>query len=50
MMLLEIGWNQAKSVAAIAAEAGFRCEVYKDYSGNDRVAYLTPPEKQGEVK
>ncbi len=41
MMLLEIGWNQGKAVAAIAAEAGFRCEIYKDYGGNDRVAYLT---------
>ena len=54
MMLLEIGWNQAKSVAAIAAEVGFRCEVYKDYSGNDRVALLTMPvkkvEAQGEQK
>lgn len=40
-MLLEIGWDQAKAVSAIAMEAGFRCEVYKDYGGNDRVAYLT---------
>lgn len=41
MMLLEIGWDQGKTVAAIAAESGYRCEIYKDYSGNDRVAYLT---------
>ena len=41
LMLLEIGWDQAKAVSAIAAESGYRCEVYKDYSGNDRVAYLT---------
>lgn len=41
MMLLEIGWDQGKAVAAIAAQAGFRCEIYKDYGGNDRVAYLT---------
>ncbi|MBE6546229.1 MAG: peptide chain release factor N(5)-glutamine methyltransferase [Ruminococcaceae bacterium] len=41
LMLLEIGWDQGKAVAAIAAEAGFRCEIYKDYNGNDRVAYLT---------
>ncbi len=40
-MLLEIGWDQGKSVSAIAKEAGFRCEIYKDYGGNDRVAYLT---------
>ncbi len=50
MMLLEIGWNQGKSVAAIAAETGFRCEVYKDYSGNDRVAYLTMPIKKTEAQ
>ena len=43
LMLLEIGWNQARSVSAIAHEAGFRCEVYKDYGGNDRVAYLCRP-------
>ena len=43
LMLLEIGWNQAKTVSAIAHEAGFRCEVYKDYGGNDRVAYLCLP-------
>ncbi len=40
-MLLEIGCDQAKAVSTIAAHNGFRCEVYKDYGGNDRVAYLT---------
>ena len=40
-MLLEIGWDQAKAISAIALHAGYRCEVYKDYGGNDRVAYLT---------
>ena len=45
MMLLEIGWDQAKAVAAIAAETGWRCEVYKDYGGCDRVAVLTRPEE-----
>lgn len=40
IMLLEIGCDQAKSVAAIAAAAGMRCEIYKDYGGNDRIAYL----------
>ena len=43
MMLLEIGWDQAKSISAIAAGCGWRCEVYKDYGGNDRVAVLTRP-------
>lgn len=42
-MLLEIGWNQGKTVSGIAAAAGYRCEVYKDYGGNDRVAYLCHP-------
>ena len=42
-MLLEIGWDQGKSVAAIAASAGFKTEIYKDYVGNDRVAVLTFP-------
>lgn len=46
LMLLEIGWNQAKAVSAIAAAAGFRCEVYKDYGGCDRVAYLCRPGEQ----
>ena len=40
-MLLEIGCDQGKAVSTIAAHAGYRCEVYKDYGGNDRVAYLT---------
>ncbi len=40
-MLLEIGCDQAKAVTAIAHAADFKCEVYKDFGGNDRVAYLT---------
>ena len=40
IMLLEIGCDQAKAVTAIAANAGMRCEIFKDYGGNDRVAYL----------
>lgn len=39
-MLLEIGFDQAKAVAAIASENGYGCEIFKDYGGNDRVAYL----------
>lgn len=42
-MLLEIGCDQGKSVAAIAMDAGYRCEIYKDYGGNDRVAFLNRP-------
>jgi len=44
-MLLEIGCDQAKAVAALALSAGMRCEIFKDYGGNDRVAYLTFPQK-----
>ncbi len=40
-MLLEIGCDQARAVTAIAHTAGYRCEVFKDYGGRDRVAYLT---------
>ena len=42
IMLLEIGCDQAKAVSAIAAAEGMRCEIFKDYGGNDRVAYLKP--------
>ena len=42
-MLLEIGCDQAKAVSEIAAAKGLLCEVYKDYGGNDRVAYITNP-------
>lgn len=40
IMLLEIGCDQAKAVSSIAASANMRCEIYKDYGGNDRVAFL----------
>ena len=39
-MLFEIGYDQAKAIAQISLENGFSCEIFKDYSGNDRVAYL----------
>ncbi len=39
-MLFEIGYDQAAAIGRIASENGFGCEVYKDYGGNDRVAYL----------
>lgn len=41
IMLLEIGCDQARAVTAIAHANAFKCEVYKDFGGNDRVAYLT---------
>ncbi len=40
IMLLEIGSEQAKQIGALAAEAGMRCEIFRDYCGNDRVAFL----------
>ena len=40
IMLLEIGCDQAKEVSAIAADFKMKCEIYKDYGGNDRVAFL----------
>ena len=39
-MLFEIGYDQAKAIAQISLENGFFCEIFKDYGGNDRVAYL----------
>ncbi len=39
-MLFEIGFDQADAIRSIAAEHGYACEIYKDYSQNDRVAYL----------
>ena len=41
IMLFEIGYDQAEALKYIASEHGFACEIYKDYGGNDRVAYLT---------
>ena len=39
-MLLEIGYDQADAVNKIASECGYTCQIYSDYAGNDRVAYL----------
>lgn len=50
IMLLEIGCDQARSVSAIAASAGMRCEIFKDYGGNDRVAFLKPVKEIKESK
>ena len=38
----EIGYNQANDLIKIAEELSMRCEIIKDYSGNDRVAVLKP--------
>lgn len=39
-MLFEIGYDQADDLIRISAENGFDCVIFKDYGGNDRVAYL----------
>ncbi len=38
--LFEIGYDQVDALRAIASENGFSCEIFKDLSGNDRVAYI----------
>ncbi len=40
VILLEIGYDQAEPLRALAAEHGFCATVYRDYGGNDRVAVL----------
>lgn len=45
MMLFEIGCDQAADVTALSSSAGFKCEIFKDYGGNDRVALLTFPKQ-----
>ena len=47
-MLLEIGCDQAKAVSEISSSEGLLCEVYKDYGGCDRVAYITNPKQSKE--
>ena len=43
-MLLEIGYDQAEAIRALADTAGFACDIYKDFGGCDRVAVLKRPE------
>ena len=38
--LFEIGYDKADDLRRIANENGFKCEIFKDYGGNDRVAIL----------
>ena len=38
--LFEIGYDQATSLCEIAGSHGLSCEIFKDYAGNDRVAYI----------
>lgn len=38
--LFEIGYDQAESLHQISKKYGLSCAIIKDYSGNDRVAYI----------
>lgn len=38
--LFEIGYDQKNDITDLAQKHGFSCTVYKDFGGNDRVAYL----------
>lgn len=38
--LFEIGYDQAEDLRRIADDNSFNCEIFRDYGGNDRVAYL----------
>lgn len=40
IFIFEIGYDQAKDLKNIAAQNGFKCEIFKDYGKNDRVAVL----------
>lgn len=47
MLFFEIGWNQAKSITELLAEAGYTgITVKKDLAGLDRVVYAVSPEKE----
>ncbi len=39
-LALEIGYDQAEEICALAEKHGRRAEILKDYSGNDRVAII----------
>lgn len=38
--LFEIGYDQKNDITCLAEKYGFSCTVYRDFGGNDRVAYL----------
>lgn len=40
ILLFEIGYDQGDTLCQLAAAAGMRCEIKKDYGGLDRVAIL----------
>ena len=44
--LLEIGFDQGEALCRLARERGLECKIYKDLSGNDRVAEITIGEEK----
>ena len=42
-MILEIGYDQADAIRALAGEAGLLCEIHRDYGDRDRMAILSFP-------
>ena len=38
----EIGFDQGEAIVSLATEQNLRCEITKDYSGNDRLAVIKP--------
>jgi hypothetical protein len=38
--LLEIGFDQGEELCLLSCERGLECKIYKDLSGNDRVAEI----------
>ena len=39
-VLFEIGFDQGDSLRELAKKYNFACDIIKDYSGNDRGAYI----------
>lgn len=44
--LLEIGFDQGEALCLLSRERGLLCEIYKDLSGNDRVAQIKIGEEE----
>jgi phosphomannomutase len=40
IMIFEIGFEQADQLRELSDRAGYRCEVFKDLGGNDRVCVI----------
>ncbi len=40
--VFEIGYDQGKDIAFLCSERGMSCEIFRDYSGNDRAVVISP--------